>query len=386
MKRNRFTHFITVINSAAVEAINSVIGVWSELSLADGEKSKRFLYCRYGTYQQTLPGGEVIQQVVDREAVEAMISNFGKFGGMASFARGIPTYEGHADDPDWLEKNPGHKASAVGRIKAIHAGAEGMEVEAVYNSDGVRLLSGEAPAYTGHSPRWGLNEIPGQPGFYRPVMLISDALTNNPNIQDSHISLNSQPSPKDKPEKQTTTMQLTPDALKALGFAPDATPTEAEISAAIIKLLGLKETAENDKVTAEGERTTAKTELTTANSRINSLEEHLNLAAGLQVDGAVADGRITEADKPAWIEALNTSYGTEIVKLGKLRPVINTKSQLHIDPSRRDQVPAEGTVTAINDAVRAYAKEKNIDVSTNAGWQQAFNALEAAKPELFTNQ
>jgi hypothetical protein len=378
MKRRRITTFITAINSAAVSAINSVIGVWSELSLAEGEKGKRFLYCAYGTYPQTLADGRVIQQVVDREAAETMAANFGQSGGLAAFSRGIPIYEGHADDADWLRDNPGHKPSAVGRIKSIHPTDQGIEVEAVYNADGVRLLSGEAPAYTGHSARWGLKEIPGQPGFYRPVVLISDALTNSPNIQDSHISLNSHQEP-------TTTMQLTPDALKALGFAPDATPTEAEISAAVIKLLGLKETAENDKVTADGEKTTAKTELTTANSRISTLEGILSKAVGREIDAAITSGRITEAEKPAWITALNTSYDTEIVKLEARMPVLNTSSKVGIDPTRRSDVPAEGTVTAINDAVRAYAKEKGIDVTSNAGWQRAFNELEKAKPELFTS-
>jgi hypothetical protein len=76
----------------------------------------------------------------------------------------------------------------VGRIKTIEAGADGIYVTAALNADGISLLAGEAPKYTGHSPFWRLAEIPGRAGHYRPILLWSDALTNMPNIMTNTIA------------------------------------------------------------------------------------------------------------------------------------------------------------------------------------------------------
>ncbi|MFT3992033.1 MAG: hypothetical protein QM680_11545 [Luteolibacter sp.] len=136
--------FLIIANSSPVDAINSVSGVFQALALGDNEKSKRYRFCAYGEYPQEVAGVGRIMQVVDKEAAGKMVENFRAFAGLDTFFKGVPVYEGHPDDPAWLAKNPGAKEKAVARIKTIEAGEDGIYVEEVFNSDGVKLLSGEA--------------------------------------------------------------------------------------------------------------------------------------------------------------------------------------------------------------------------------------------------
>jgi hypothetical protein len=394
MKTKRSNIFTSAMN-AATSAINAASGVFHELALPEtGEHSFRFRLAAYGEYPVEDVGGKSIIQVVDRQAAETMAANYGSVvGKLANFFRGIPMFEGHADDAAWLAKNPGHKASAVARIKSIEPADDGIYVTAALNSDGEALLGGDAPKYTGQSPYWRLSEIPGRPGHFRPILLWSVALTNNPNIMTNTIALNSlQGMAEDIPELSPTAdtgetentdteMKLTPEALAALGFAPDADPSSEEISAAIVQMLGEKAEAEAKMATAE-ETTTA------ANSRLTLVETELNLVRGTAVDTVITEaintGRITEADKPAWTAALNTSFATESAKLQTLMPVLNTANKVDLGGRREaaftDAANAAGRIT---EGVTAYATEKGMDITSAAGWTKAYDACRAAKPELF---
>ena len=260
----------------------------------------------------------------------------------------------------------------------------------VLNSDGVALLSGDAPKYSGHSPLWRLVPVPGKAKHFRPVLLWSDALTNNPNIMTSTIALNiagetpalddSPEAEPGEPENKTDDMKLTPEALAALGFAPDATPSNDEISAAIVKMLGAKQTAEADKVTAD-------TALNAANTRAGLLDAELQLVRGTAVTtvlgAALADGRITEADKPAWTNALNTSFATEAEKLSRLMPVLNTANRLGNLGERKDGGQVGEGIDAMNAAVSDIATANRLDLTIRADYDKAHALARAAKPELF---
>lgn len=396
MKTKRFPIFTSALN-AATSAINAASGVFHELALPEtGEHSFRFRLAAYGEYPVEDVSGKSIVQVVDRQAAETMAANYGSVvGKLANFFRGVPMFEGHADDAAWLAKNPGHRASAVARIKEISPEDDGIYVTAALNSDGIDLLGGDAPKYTGQSPYWRLSEIPGRPGCFRPILLWSVALTNNPNIMTNTIALNSLQGmaaeipdlsqTADTGETETTDnedMKLTPEALAALGFAPDADPSNEEISAAIVKMLGDKATAEADKAAAVGETAAV-------NSRLSLVETELNLVRGTAVDTVITDainsGRITDADKPAWTAALNSSFVSESAKLKTLMPVLNTSNKVADLAGRRDALVTDAANAAgrITEGVTAFATEKGMDITTAAGWTKAYDACRAAKPELF---
>jgi hypothetical protein len=398
MPSRRFT---TVLNSVRL-ALNSVSGVFQELTLAEGETTKRYRLAPYGTFPADDVNGEPIMQVVDREAAVTMAANFASLTTrLATFFRGIPIYEGHADDPDWAAKNPGHRASAVGRIKSIEPGEDGIYVTSVLNSDGIALLSGDAPKYTGHSPLWRLVPVQDRPGHFRPVLLWSDALTNTPNILSNTIALNALagmeielelPSPDpaasaagaaenpDNTDANDDTMKLTPEALAALGFAPDATPSPDEISQAIVQLLSAKATAEADKATADGATSAA-------NSRATTLQSELDLVRGQAVqtvlDDAIATGRITEAQRPAWTTALNTSFISEANKLAALMPVLNTTNRVANLGTRKTDTPAAEGTDALNTAVRDIATANGLNLSLRPDYDRAWEMLRTAKPDPF---
>jgi hypothetical protein len=395
MKRKHHPIFTAALNVARA-ALNAASGVYQEINLPEGTTAITYRLSPYGEFPVDDVHGKPIIQVIDREVASTLAANFGSLATkFATFFRGIPIYEGHADDPDWCKKNPGHRASAVGRIKSIDPGEDGIYVTAALNSDGVELLGGDAPKYTGQSPFWRLSEIPGRKGYFKPVLLWSDALTNTPNIMTNTLALNSldgigdediETSPSadtgDNTENTEDTMKLTAEALAALGFAPDAEPSPDEISAAIVKMLGDKATAEADKATAEA--TTA-----AANSRAGHLETELNLVRGAAVETVVTDaintGRITEAERPAWTEALNTSFASESAKLAKLMPAMNTTNKV-IDLASRRQAgvtDAANAASRITEAVRQWATEKGIDITTAAGWTRAYDACRASSPALF---
>ena len=396
----KFRRFTAAINTAARRAINSVSGVFQELSLPEGETKLRYRLSPYGTFPVEDVKGNIIYQVVDAKSAETMAVNFASLRTkLATFFCGIPIYEGHPDEPEWLKKNPGHRAVAVGRIKSIEAGADGIYVTSVINSEGKALLSGDAPKYSGHSPHWRLAPVPDKPDHYTPVLLWSDALTNTPNLLSNTIALNSIqgvelemeiPSPTAEAsatgatenQENDDTMKLTPEALAALGFAPDADPSPEEISQAIIKLLG-------DKASAEAETATAQAETTAANSRNAALHTEFETLRGQSVERvlseAIQSGRITEADRPAWTTALNTSFITEAAKLSALMPVLNISNRVPGLGNRREGrcMDAANAAGRITEGVRSYAAEKNIDITNEAGWTRAFNECKAAKPELF---
>ena len=386
--------FTTALNIAVTRAINVASGVFGELTLPEGETSLRYRLSPYGTFPVDDVDGNLIYQVIDRKAGETMAINFGSLAGkLATFFRGIPIYEGHADDPAWATANPGHRAVAVGRIKSIEPEEDGILVTSVINSSGRELLGGEAPKYSGHSPHWRLAPIAGQPDHYTPVLLWSDALTNSPNILCNTIALNSlqgvadDPSPDASagaagdgdPTPEIDIMKLTAEALAALGFAPDATPSNDEISAAIVKMC-------SDMATEETKEPSA---VTAANSRVRILESELTHIRGAAVERVITDaintGRITEAQRPDWTTALNTSFISEADKLSKLMPTINTTSKVPDLGNRRDGlcIDAANAASRITDGVRAFAADKHMDISTEKGWTMAYDACRISQPELF---
>lgn len=92
---------------------------------------------------------------------------------------GLPWYEGHPDHPDFRGK-PGHvRATAVGRIKSLEAGNDGLYANVRFNDDGESLIRNES--YHGHSVNWFLTRDNGGNG-YRPFKLKSVGFTNEPNI------------------------------------------------------------------------------------------------------------------------------------------------------------------------------------------------------------
>jgi hypothetical protein len=384
--RNRFLNVSNISNYLPpCDVLNISAAPGDDVpAMAADATAHSYRLVKYGIYPAviTKPDGsrQQIFQVIDGEAADAMISNFRTVGGgLGSMLRGIPIYEGHADDAAWRAAHPGHKPAAVGRIKAIRKEEDGIYVDSVFNSAGAALLSGEAPAYSAHSPRWRMQPIPGRANHYRPVLLWSDALTNDPNLPESFIALNdsSYMEGGDDDEETTPTptendMQLSPEALAALGLTETA--TAEEISAAILAMLAEKTTMAENASAMQQERDAANTRADAASLRL----------AEQTADRAIAEGRIEEAARQQWIDALNTSYETEAAKLTKLVPVLNTRSHLPAGLGERRPAPGQpGDIDAMNTAVASYAQEHGLDLGKREDHRKAWEGAKAANPEIF---
>ena len=119
-------------------------------------------------------------QRVDRDAAESMVAAFESFLGKASrLFGGVPFYAGHPDLPGAGEQAD---RKAYGWITKLEARADGLYGLAKWSDAGRELLRQAHYKYL--SPYWEALEIGREQGqkVFRPVVLISVGLTNQPNI------------------------------------------------------------------------------------------------------------------------------------------------------------------------------------------------------------
>lgn len=379
---------IRSINNAAAAALTVVVN--SCINAISLEGDTRETWTRLGKWSEypgqiNLPGGVSRKglQVLDREGAAIMKKRFySAVNQIAHLGRGLPIYEGHPDDPVWRKQNPEVRKIAVGRIKDLEIRKDGPWVRCVFNEKGVRLIGGDAPEISAHSPHFGLSIMQGQPNKFRVEELRSIGLTNDPNMPDTAIGLNESTDPEaGEVQPKDKTMKLNTDIMKRLGLNPEA--SEAATVTAVNTVLTDRDTLTTDLETKKGE-------LTSANEQITDLKADVDKFLGKLVDitlaGAINEGKITEADKPKWEAALKTDFDGESDKLSSLMgTAVNTKDRVGDLGKRKD----EGTnttngITAINTAVRAYGKEHGLDVDNNSDhFKRAFDAVQEAKPELF---
>lgn len=317
-----------------------------------------------GEYRYQLPDGTAVMQVIDREACETMARTFDSFLRRLGLKTGLPIYEGHPDNPAWQKENPGVKPSAVGRIQAVEVRDDGLWGKIALNTTGRALLDPSAPAYLHHSPHWFMSPISGRAHAYRPVELRSLGLTNQPNLprELTTVAANEETQP-------TTTMpEWLIKLLAPLGITP--TSTQADIEAALTKLLTARTEATAAATTAAANTATLTSELAAARRS----------RAELVVGAAVATGRLPESDRAATIDRLaacnDTQFAAERTKLEALTPAANTAPTPNFG-ARRNETANYDRIAAINTAVSEHMKK------TGCTRDVAWNAVKAEKPTLF---
>jgi len=384
-----------MINEAAEAVRMATVGAYNALRSGLAGRELWFRLAPYGEFPQTIEtprGPRRIVQLVDRESAEAMAANFQRLGAQAAnLFRGAPIYEGHPDNGAWRARNPGVQAKAVGRIKEIEAREDVPWARAVFNEAGIQLISGDAAPYSGQSPNWDMEEVEGRPGVYRPVVLRSVGLLNTPNIAENAIGLNESRSEApeagaQEQENKKETNHMKPELLKRLGLAPEA--SDEAIAKAVGAALDRAEKLEAEKAKLDTANAALETKLNAANSATEKAEE---IAVALReqavctaIATAVNDGRIAEADKERWTNALNADFEGESKKLGALMPTLNTENRVKDAGGRKaERAPGGGGITAINAAVGAYAKEAGLDLGNAGDYDKAYHGAKEAKPELF---
>lgn len=380
---------IHAINEAPAKPIRVYASALNEsISAAEGEWVRVAPYGKFPVSVTVDGVRRTVTQNMDREAADAMVSAFNSLATQAATLwRGLPIFEGHADDPQWRKENPSVRKAAVGRVKELQARDDGLWCRPAFNEAGNGLVRGDAPAYTAHSPHWGLLPLDGKAGTNtRPVQLYSLALTNNPNIPGNLLGLNEDDEFSAEQKTITPMNPLLIKLLAALGQTVTAeTPAEALSTAlqAGIDKLGTVTSAAAEKPTLENKLATASNEATALKT---TLKEERAARSGVVVDVAVTSGRITEAKRSEWINALNEApdFNAKATELNKLTPAINTQNKIGDVGSRKAEAAAQATqITAINEAVDSYIKTNGLDPRKD--YDRAFSAVQGAKPELFKN-
>ena len=313
-------------------------------------------------------------QRFDRTAAEKMKAGFdGLLNSVRHMFRGLPIYEGHADDPQLLTK-PGHTMAAVGRVKQLDVRDDGLWGRALLNVQGVPLIKGEAAPYSATSPFWWTvdsGKAEGKARITTPVQLESIALTNKPNISDNFIGLNQETQSDDPEAAAETTKPKTMNEIKAkLGLPEDA--SDDAVLAAIAKL-------QTENSALKREKGSAQTKLTEANTAkdkaLDDLKQHRKEKVEAALNQAVTDGKITEAQKPKFAAALNNDYEIGMGLLEDLKPQseLNSKDQIgDLDKGKGVQKAAE-----LNTAMAAHAKQHGLDLENPAHYDRAFDAVRA---------
>lgn len=173
----------------------------------------------YGEYPHS-----VGVQIFDRESAQAMANDMASLLGKLSRGfRGIPVYAGHPDHPDQRLAAQYPDRKARGWITEMVVGDNSARFLVSYNSLGKSEV--EDAQWAGYSPLWLMQPAANQRGKFRPMILKSMALTNNPNMPVKPLIVANEDEP---------TAPL-----------PNPTPMKTETLAKLKKLLKLPEDADD---------------------------------------------------------------------------------------------------------------------------------------------
>ena len=164
-----------------------------------------------------------------------------------------------------------------------------------------------------------------------------------------------------------------------LGLANDATDAQIEEAIKANRAAAGRVTAlENDKNKAvqdlELERTAHQT---TKQTLENQFKGERQERITVLLDNAIADGRITPAQKPKWKTDLENSFDTKAPELLGLQPTVKTSSKTTDVGNRR--------VNLANEAERlaTIQAEVNKKVSTGMDYDSAYAAVQREQKALF---
>lgn len=272
--------------------------------------------CPLGEHPWTsADGAEVIVQIIDQEACEAMAR---------TYPLSIPNSR---VDVDHESMDADKRTAAVGWGRKAEARDDGLWVEVEWNPDGYQLVSNKVYRFNSPCfPRDGLVALGN--GRFRVTKLGVIALTNDPNLRGQKPLTNSRAQSANPNTKTTSTM---------------------DYKAMMLSLLGLPADASDDAITAA--ITSAKGQSDAMNSRITELETQL-------VNRDLDEHGITDVEQRKLLSPMLANTGTRshaLALIGKLKPA-TTQTPLH----NRTGAPVPNTVTQLGQGDADPEKEARI--------------------------
>jgi hypothetical protein len=306
-------------------------------------------------------------QRLDKIAVSQMANEYRQNSrGLSGFFKKRPLYEGHPDIPVGGDQYP--NKHPVGLFHNLACRDGGLYGEPILTDDGEKLISSKA--YRALSGRWSAEFVGQEDGvnIYRPVKFLSAGLTNQPNLPVqllNEVEPHQPPTPSQQPKRN---MNKIIAWLSRHGITVANDATEEQFEAALAQL--------DPKL--QSPVTTDDTRQQFANERKARIESELNRA--------VRDGRITDADRANWRQRLadEAQFANELAALESLKPVIKTRS---LTLSRGDRKVELAHATdrrhLVSEVLAEIANELNLDLKKAVHYDQAWTEAQKRHPALF---
>ena len=341
----------------------------------------------HGEHQSVvrIPYGEFMNgkylQVIDRKAGEAIAKYFANH----QIDRGLPVYIGHPDHKDFRDQHT--DGSSYGWVVNIEPADEGLDLTVDWNEAGVYLY--KQKRFKSASPNMRFNLLRAMLSGNRisPSRIKSLGLTNNPNIPGTDLgneamddeAISNQPNPQEgnkfmEREELITLLELANEA------------TDQEITDALGKLVENGKALElaNEKIETLGKDhaklTIVSDQLDAANTKLDGVTKELELAneksANLILDAAIEDGKITPANKPAWLDRFKTDPAAAEVELANEKIPLPTKSKT-ADLDLGGKANAHNKQSQILELANERMEDKGCD------WDTAYRWLKKKQPALF---
>lgn len=327
----------------------------------------------FGTFRGSVPGR---QQVFGTAEANAIVAEFNSVRGrLGRLFRGAPIFIGHPDQSPDLYTD--HRR--LGKIMQLQSRADGLWAEVEWNALGRENLQEGYWVYP--SPRW---DAPAGRKEFRPDRLISIGLTNSPRIPTSEPVTNSEDSiqnPKSNIQNSPNTTPTTDMDRKLITekLGLDVTATDEEILAKLAGLMSAEadgatalRTAEADAAAAKSEKDTMACSLDAERLRANQAETALTATreahANALLDTAQSAGRITPADRAAWLPRLTgENREAEANTLAAIPPRLNT-TPLDLNRSKGEVGDEKARRETISNAVDARMAK---GMSYHEAWNDA---------------
>lgn len=356
----RDASLVCLFNESAGEELTMGIALANAFTL----KQKDTILLPYG---KSLNGKKV--QVFTRACAEEMVSALANEK-QKDPDYGIPIYIGHPDVPG-MEANYPDKA-AYAWIYNMEAGPDGLLVHPKWSDEGTTLLANAKFRFP--SPYWGCRLDKKNPQTVSPIQLISIGLTNRPNIKAIGALVNEAPLTT---QGETQMKEL---LAKLFNLANDA--TEEQITAAAQALANEHKTAQdkikevelalaNEKNARVEDKTAADATLAQANAATTA---ERGARIELIANSAIAENKITVAQKSQTIADLQKDLDGTMTKLANAQPVVAIESKTKNLGSRK----AEGL--SAQDNVLALVNER---MTKGEDYLVAFANVKKGHPDLF---
>lgn len=330
----------------------------------------------YGTHQHK----DGIQ-VFNREHAEAMAKRFsGVLGKVRRLGAGIPVYVGHPDHPAFANKHTDGRA--YGWITGLEARDDGLVLLTDWTDDGKALVNSHSYRFT--SPHW-LSKPTGRTQDGKPIVhptwLVSLGLTNTPNIDMAPLGVANQSDQQNQPQPENPEMN---EYLKQLlGLPDDATDEQImeALKAAVEAMNGKGE--EEEEAQAELAQANAQLQETLNAERDQRKTAELALANAQQahanalLDVALAEGRITPAQRSAWSARFSKNHAEAEAALANEDP----GTGMHTKSITGNLGKASGTARGKQDQILSLCNEAVAEKGIT--FDQAYKALKKEQPALF---